>query len=103
TQRHSSHDTTLLVPKPCKGALRGLVSSVPGTQPKGRGFEPRLKFFTFSLRQINYFIKCNNLRHAATSNSHYTPSFNPFHSTRDVTFHVSAVGSLKFPREVMWL
>ncbi|MDD9362221.1 MAG: hypothetical protein PV344_04765 [Anaplasma sp.] len=43
------------------------------------------------------------MRHAATSNSHYMSSFNDFHSTRDVTFHASVVGCLKFPREVMWL
>ncbi|MDD9361851.1 MAG: hypothetical protein PV344_02865 [Anaplasma sp.] len=29
--------------------------------------------------------------------------FSHFHSTRDVTFHVSVVGCFKFPREVMWL
>ncbi|MDD9361850.1 MAG: hypothetical protein PV344_02860 [Anaplasma sp.] len=34
---------TLLVPKPCKRDLRGLVSSVAGSQPKGRGFQSRLK------------------------------------------------------------
>ncbi|MDD9362185.1 MAG: hypothetical protein PV344_04585 [Anaplasma sp.] len=32
TQRPSSYDTTLLVSKPCKRALRGLVSSVAGSQ-----------------------------------------------------------------------
>ncbi|MDD9361693.1 MAG: hypothetical protein PV344_02050 [Anaplasma sp.] len=31
TQRPSSHDKTLLVPKQCKCALRGLVSSVSGS------------------------------------------------------------------------
>ncbi|MDD9362522.1 MAG: hypothetical protein PV344_06340, partial [Anaplasma sp.] len=85
TQRPSSHDTTLLVPKPCNRALRSLGSSVSGFRP------------------MNYFIKLNHLRHAATFNSHYMSSFNQFHSTRDVTFHVSVVGYLKFPREVTWL
>ncbi|MDD9361914.1 MAG: hypothetical protein PV344_03205 [Anaplasma sp.] len=44
SQRPSSHDTILLVPKPCK---RGLVSSVSGSQPKGRGFESRLALQMF--------------------------------------------------------
>ncbi|MDD9361621.1 MAG: hypothetical protein PV344_01680 [Anaplasma sp.] len=38
-------------------ALCGLVSIVPGSQPKGRGFGSRLKFFKFFVRQMNYFIK----------------------------------------------
>ncbi|MDD9361557.1 MAG: hypothetical protein PV344_01330 [Anaplasma sp.] len=42
------------------------------------------------------------MKHAATFNSHYMSCSNHFHSTRDVTFHVSVVGCLKFPREVMW-
>ncbi|MDD9362135.1 MAG: hypothetical protein PV344_04335 [Anaplasma sp.] len=42
TQRPSSHDTAPLIPKLCK---RGLVSIVSGSQPKGRGFESRLKLF----------------------------------------------------------
>ncbi|MDD9363060.1 MAG: hypothetical protein PV344_09070 [Anaplasma sp.] len=50
TQRPSSHDTTLLVLKPCDRAFRGLVSSVSGSQPKGRGFESRLQFFKFFLK-----------------------------------------------------
>ncbi|MDD9361868.1 MAG: hypothetical protein PV344_02955 [Anaplasma sp.] len=90
-------------PKPCTRAFRGLVSSVSGSQPKGRGFESRLKFFKISLRHMNYFIKWNHLRHAATFNSPLISSFSHFHSIRDVTFHVSVVGCLKFPREVMWL
>ncbi|MDD9362842.1 MAG: hypothetical protein PV344_07970 [Anaplasma sp.] len=43
------------------------------------------------------------MRHAVTFNSHCMSSFNHFHSTRDVTFHVSVVGCLKVAREVMWL
>ncbi|MDD9362642.1 MAG: hypothetical protein PV344_06950, partial [Anaplasma sp.] len=39
---------------PRKRYSRGLVSRVSGSQPKGRGFESRLKFFKFSLRQMNY-------------------------------------------------
>ncbi|MDD9361809.1 MAG: hypothetical protein PV344_02650, partial [Anaplasma sp.] len=34
-------------PKPCKRVLHGLVSSVSGSQPKGRGLESRLKVFKF--------------------------------------------------------
>ncbi|MDD9362844.1 MAG: hypothetical protein PV344_07980, partial [Anaplasma sp.] len=60
TQRPSSHDTALLVPKPCMRALRGLVSSVCGSQPKGRGFESCLKFFTF-------FFKANELLYKVIS------------------------------------
>ncbi|MDD9361803.1 MAG: hypothetical protein PV344_02620 [Anaplasma sp.] len=47
SQRPSYHGTTLLVPKPCKRASRGLVNSVSGSQPKGRGLEPRLKFYKY--------------------------------------------------------
>ncbi|MDD9362044.1 MAG: hypothetical protein PV344_03865, partial [Anaplasma sp.] len=58
-QRPSSHDTTLLVPKPCKCALRGLVSSVSGSRPKSRGFESRLKFFKcfFTANELLYKVK----------------------------------------------
>ncbi|MDD9362029.1 MAG: hypothetical protein PV344_03790, partial [Anaplasma sp.] len=59
TQRPSSCATTLLVPNPCKRALRGLVSSVPGSQPKGRGFESRLKF-------LQFFFKANELLYKVT-------------------------------------
>ncbi|MDD9362026.1 MAG: hypothetical protein PV344_03775, partial [Anaplasma sp.] len=57
TQRPSSHDTTLLVPKPCKRASRGLVSSVSGSQPKGRGFVSRLKFFKFFFKENELLYK----------------------------------------------
>ncbi|MDD9362911.1 MAG: hypothetical protein PV344_08315 [Anaplasma sp.] len=43
------------------------------------------------------------MRHAATFNSHYVIYFSHIHFMRDITFHVSFVGGLKFPREVMWL
>ncbi|MDD9362089.1 MAG: hypothetical protein PV344_04100, partial [Anaplasma sp.] len=46
---------TLLVPKPCERAMHGLVSSVSGSQPNGRGFESRLKFFKF-LFQANELL-----------------------------------------------
>ncbi|MDD9362786.1 MAG: hypothetical protein PV344_07685, partial [Anaplasma sp.] len=63
----SSQDTTLLVPKPCKRALRGLVSSMSGSQPKGRGFESRLKFFILFykanalLYKVKSFETCGDL------------------------------------------
>ncbi|MDD9361979.1 MAG: hypothetical protein PV344_03540, partial [Anaplasma sp.] len=78
--------------------MRGLVSSVYGSQPKGRGFESRLKFF-------KYFFKANELLYGVLiiEYSHYMSPFIHFNSTRDVTFHVGVVGCLKFPREVMWL
>ncbi|MDD9362343.1 MAG: hypothetical protein PV344_05410, partial [Anaplasma sp.] len=65
-----SHDTTLLVPKPCKRALRGLVSGVSGSQPKGRGFESRLKFLKFFFKpnellyKVNSFETCGDLSFA---------------------------------------
>ncbi|MDD9361385.1 MAG: hypothetical protein PV344_00415 [Anaplasma sp.] len=40
--------------------MRGLVSSVSGSQPKGRGFESRLKFFKF-------FFKANELLYKVKS------------------------------------
>ncbi|MDD9362178.1 MAG: hypothetical protein PV344_04550, partial [Anaplasma sp.] len=51
--------TTFLVPKPCKRDLRGLVSSVSGSQPKGRGLESRPKFFEFFLKakKLRYKVK----------------------------------------------
>ncbi|MDD9361592.1 MAG: hypothetical protein PV344_01530 [Anaplasma sp.] len=58
--RPSSHDTTLLVPKPCKRDLSGLVSSVAGSQPKGRWLETRLKYFKF-------FFEANELLYKVTS------------------------------------
>ncbi|MDD9362005.1 MAG: hypothetical protein PV344_03670, partial [Anaplasma sp.] len=54
------HGTTLLVPKPCKRAVCGLVSKVSGSQPKGREFESRLKFFKF-------FYKANELLYRVKS------------------------------------
>ncbi|MDD9361945.1 MAG: hypothetical protein PV344_03370 [Anaplasma sp.] len=83
--------------------MRGLVTSVSGSQPKGRGFKSRLNSSNFSFKQTNYFIKLYHLRHVVTFNSHYSSPFNHFHSTCDVTFNKSVVGCLKFPREVMWL
>ncbi|MDD9362422.1 MAG: hypothetical protein PV344_05820 [Anaplasma sp.] len=40
--------------------MRGLVSSVARSQPKGRGFESRLKFFKF-------FSKANELLYKVKS------------------------------------
>ncbi|MDD9361917.1 MAG: hypothetical protein PV344_03220 [Anaplasma sp.] len=40
--------------------MRGLVSSVYASQPKGRGFESRLEFFKF-------FFKANELLYKAKS------------------------------------
>ncbi|MDD9362164.1 MAG: hypothetical protein PV344_04480 [Anaplasma sp.] len=39
--------------------MRGLVSSVPGSQPKGRRFESRLKFFKFVFKanELPYKVK----------------------------------------------
>ncbi|MDD9361896.1 MAG: hypothetical protein PV344_03110 [Anaplasma sp.] len=37
--------------------MRGLVSSVPGSQPKGRGIESRLKFFKFLLKENDLLYK----------------------------------------------
>ncbi|MDD9361872.1 MAG: hypothetical protein PV344_02975, partial [Anaplasma sp.] len=45
---------------PSRASVRGLVSSVPGSPPKGRGFESCLKFLNFFLRQMNYIIKRNH-------------------------------------------
>ncbi|MDD9362337.1 MAG: hypothetical protein PV344_05380 [Anaplasma sp.] len=45
----------------------GLVSSVSGSQPKGRGFESRLKFFKFFnkanglLYKVKSFETCGDL------------------------------------------
>ncbi|MDD9361873.1 MAG: hypothetical protein PV344_02980 [Anaplasma sp.] len=45
--------------------MRGLVSSVSGSQLKGRGFKSCLKFFKFFLRQIvKSFETCGNLQFA---------------------------------------
>ncbi|MDD9362183.1 MAG: hypothetical protein PV344_04575, partial [Anaplasma sp.] len=55
------HHTTFLVPKPCKRALHGLVSSVSGSQPKGRGFESRLKFFEFFFKANELLTKVKSL------------------------------------------
>ncbi|MDD9361715.1 MAG: hypothetical protein PV344_02165 [Anaplasma sp.] len=74
-----------------------------GSQPKGRGFESRLKFFKYFFKANELLYKVKHLRHAATFNSHYMSSFTRCHSSRDVTFHVGVVGCLQFPREVMWL
>ncbi|MDD9362002.1 MAG: hypothetical protein PV344_03655 [Anaplasma sp.] len=39
--------------------MRGLASSVSGSQPKGRGLESRLKFFKFFFKasQLLYKVK----------------------------------------------
>ncbi|MDD9362021.1 MAG: hypothetical protein PV344_03750 [Anaplasma sp.] len=37
--------------------MRGLVSSVSGPQPKGRGFEPHLKFFKFFFKENELLYK----------------------------------------------
>ncbi|MDD9362055.1 MAG: hypothetical protein PV344_03920 [Anaplasma sp.] len=39
--------------------MHGLVSSVSGSQPKGRGFKSRLKFFKFFFRanELLYKVK----------------------------------------------
>ncbi|MDD9361694.1 MAG: hypothetical protein PV344_02055 [Anaplasma sp.] len=47
--------------------MRSLVSSVPGSQPRGRGLESRLKLFIFFFRanELLYDVKpfetCGNL------------------------------------------
>ncbi|MDD9361845.1 MAG: hypothetical protein PV344_02830 [Anaplasma sp.] len=40
--------------------MRGLVSSVSGSQPRGRGFESRLEF-------LKFFLKANKLLYKVKS------------------------------------
>ncbi|MDD9362276.1 MAG: hypothetical protein PV344_05050 [Anaplasma sp.] len=44
--------------------MRGLVSSVSGSQPKGCGFESRLKFFKFLFKanKLLYKVKSFDMR-----------------------------------------
>ncbi|MDD9362762.1 MAG: hypothetical protein PV344_07560 [Anaplasma sp.] len=72
-----------------------------GSQPKGRGFESRLKFFKFFFKPNELLYKVKPFETYATFNSHYMSSCYHLHSTRGATFHVNVVGCLKFPREVM--